>query len=253
MKVVQLMKIDELKLLSGQPIKFYDIGYVHPFTIKDIEIIGGEEQFNLYLNTMLISKEALSNQNDSNELSDFTNFEIIFLLAIRDSEFRKIFLDALSFVFKEDITINDYGIFVGDISRAKVINNDNYDEFAHIIKIQNCLEKQEKDDEEDNPSNDKAKELLEKRRKARQKINEIKNKDSDIDGEPLTLSDLVSILAANGNGINIFNVWDLSFYAFNDQFNRMKMLEDYQINIQSLLAGANADDIKMKHWMSKIS
>jgi hypothetical protein len=32
----------------------------------------------------------------------------------------------------------------------------------------------------------------------------------------------------------------------------MKMLEDYDINIRSLLAGAKPEDIELKHWMSKI-
>ena len=93
--------------------------------------------------------------------------------------------------------------------------------------------------------------MLEKRRKARERLNKAKNNDSD--GERLTLDDLVSIVCANGNGINIFNVWDLSFYAFNDQFNRMKMFDDYQISVQSLLAGADPNEIELKHWMSKIS
>ena len=32
----------------------------------------------------------------------------------------------------------------------------------------------------------------------------------------------------------------------------MKMLDEYDINIRSLLAGAKSEDIELKHWMSKI-
>lgn len=253
------MKVDKLKLLAGDPIKFYNIGQVHPFTIGDIKDIGGEEQFNKYLNALIMSKDMLINSPDEDEdnnkqdkeIIEITNLDLIYLLNIQDVKFHDIYMEAMKFIFKEDINFTEYGICVGEIDKKHLIDYQKYDELIEIIKIQNCLEKQKNEDEY-NPSSDKARELLEKRKKLREKVNQLKNKDEESDGEPLTLDDLVSILCANGNGINVFNVWDLSFYAFNDQFNRMKMFEDFQINVHSLLAGADPNEIELKHWMSKI-
>lgn len=240
------MEIDKLKLLAGDPITLDDIGYVHPFTIRDIKDFGGESEFNSYLNVLTMGNRlatiAFGESDDINALSDF---QIIYLLCSMDINYKDVVMKALSLLFKTQVELTDYGFLVND----KIINDSNFDELIYILKVQNCLIKPS-NESEDNPANDKAKELLEKRRKARERLNRAKNNDSD--GEPLTLDDLVSILCANGNGINIFNVWDLSFYAFNDQFNRMKMFDDYQISVQSLLAGANPNEIELKHWMSKI-
>ena len=41
-------------------------------------------------------------------------------------------------------------------------------------------------------------------------------------------------------------------YQFNNQFNRMQMIEDYDINIRSLLAGADSKKIQLKHYIRPI-
>lgn len=240
------MEIDKLKLLAGDPIQFSDVGHIYPFTIRTIKDIGGEKEFNSYLNVLTMGKELIKRTfGESNELDGLSDFEIIYLFISMDINYKNIVTKALRTILKKDIIATDYGFLVED----KVINNSNFDELVHIVKVQNCLKKLSNETEE-NPANDKARELLEKRKKARERLNKLKNNESD--GEPLALDDLVSILCANGNGINIFNVWDLSFYAFNDQFNRMKMFDDYQVSVQSLLAGADPNEIELKHWMSKI-
>lgn len=246
MQIGDGMEIDKLKLLCGDPIQFSNVGYIYPLTIRNIKDIGGESEFNSYLNVLTMGKElAKSAFGETGDIEELSDFQIVYLFCSMDINYKNIITKALSTLLKDEVTITDYGFLVKD----KIINDTNYDELTYIVKVQNCLIKAS-EKLEDNPANDKAKELLEKRRKARERLNKAKNNESD--GEPLTLDDLVSILCANGNGINIFNVWDLSFYAFNDQFNRMKMFEDYQVNIQSLLAGANPDEMEFKHWMSKI-
>ena len=68
----------------------------------------------------------------------------------------------------------------------------------------------------------------------------------------LSFLDLVASLAAKGNGINPFNVWDLTYYAFNDQFKRMQAIEDYEQAIRSIEAGADPKKIKVEHWIKSI-
>ena len=226
---------------------------VYPFTVGDIKNLGGETVFNSYLGVLTVDKDRLfKNEEDSaNKPPDITNFELVYTICGTDENFRNMYLKAMSFILKENVGICNIGFYVGDLETNRIIDSKNYDELVYIVKLQNCIEKID-GGIVDNPGSEKARELLEKRKKLRERLNKAKNKDSDGDGEPLTLADLVSILCANGNGINLFNVWDLSFYAFNDQFNRMKMFEDYQVNVQSILAGANPDEIELKHWMSKI-
>lgn len=254
----------ELSLLASDSIPFYNIGNIHPFTIGDIKNMGGETVFNSYIGALTISKDKFNTNVDGDDQKqelNMSDFELAYTLCLTDmklnvdnkeSYFKDIYLKAMSLIFKEEINMCDIGFYVGDINQNRIIDSSNYDELINIVKLQNCLVKMGNTLLEENPSSDKARELLEKRRRAREKLNKIKNKDNEGSGEPLTLSDLVSILCANGNGVTIFNVWDLSFYAFNDQFNRMKMFDDYQVNIRSILAGADPKEVELKHWMSKI-
>lgn len=237
--------IDELVLLKGKPI-LSSVGEIYQPTIDDITYIG-EKKYNKHLGVISISKDLLIGK-ENDELQNINNYDIIRQLCLEDRSFYGRFVESIEFFIKQKIEISTSGFVVGD-NDVNVINANNYDEIIYIIKLQNCMVKLQQYSE--NPSSHRAKELLEKRKKAREKIAKIKNKGED-DGEPLTMADLVSILCANGNGINHDNVWRMPIYMFNNQFNRMRMLENYDINIRSLLAGAKSEDIELEHWMSKI-
>ena len=188
---------------------------------------------------------------------EINNFEVVCQFCFHNidigegNNFKELFLEAMKLFLRNEVNfIADeqfIGFIVGDVENYNIITYTNYDQIIEVIKQQNCLVKNEEDD--CNPADEKARELLEKRKKARQLLARAKNNDDDT---PLTLADLVSILIANGNGVTPFNVWDMNFYLFNNQFSRMKMLEEFNINIRSLLAGADPKNIDMQHWMSKI-
>ena len=50
----------------------------------------------------------------------------------------------------------------------------------------------------------------------------------------------------------MLNVWDLTYYAFNDQFKRMQMKEEYENTYKSLLAGADPKKVKIRYWIDTI-
>jgi hypothetical protein len=137
-----------------------------------------------------------------------------------------------------------------EIKKDKIsVIEKNYEYIQQIIRQQNCL-LTKTEQEEYKPANEHAKRIIEKLKKSKEQIKKIKQKENE--AESLTLFDLISILAAHGNGINAFNVWDLNMFAFNNQFNRMKMFEEYNVNIQALIHGADSNKIEYTHWMSKI-
>jgi SepF-like predicted cell division protein (DUF552 family) len=236
----------QLKLHSNLPILIDDVGRLHSLTLRDIAEIG-LHKYNQYLSALCFDLNDLQTQIED---EDITVFDVIALNSLHDEQFKKIVTEALSLMFKEVVTFSEnYGIFfVGEKNECRIISSINYEYIKDLIKIQNGLKSIDGEDEY-NPKDAKAKEIIEKLKHAKQKI---KKQRLDDDEEPLNLFDLISILCANGNGINIFNVYDLNMFQFNDQFNRMKMLDEYKINIQSLLAGADSDKIELRHWMSKI-
>ena len=49
------------------------------------------------------------------------------------------------------------------------------------------------------------------------------------------------------------NVWDLTYYAFQDQLKRMSWREEFDINTRASLAGAGLDKNKLSHWIKTMS
>ena len=239
------MAIDELQLMRGRGIKVGDF-LIKPLSIGEIEELTESKYFQ-YISMLGITKESFQIDDESVSL-----FDLVFVVCTKEEDFRILFLKSMSHFLREEVSMyidDDYFFYTENEEECKIINETNFESIIEVVKLQNCLTKKT-DEDEDNPADEKTRQILERQKRARALL--AKAKKGDDDGEPLTLSDLVSILSSNGNGVTPFNVWDMNFYWFNNQFNRMKMLDEYDINIRSLLAGAKAEDIDLKHWMGKI-
>ena len=118
--------------------------------------------------------------------------------------------------------------------------------FQSIVKERNGISKLNEDI--DNPANAKAAALLARKKALKKKLD--KAKDQDTSG--ITLADLISILAS-GMKLPIPVICQYDMYQFNDQFNRLRIFKDYDVNVQALLAGADSNSIHLQHWMSKIN
>ena len=67
------------------------------------------------------------------------------------------------------------------------------------------------------------------------------------------MADLISIFA-EAEHMPLQDVYEkYDIYQFNNQFNRLKIMDDFHVNIQALLAGAKDSDFKIQHWLSKIN
>lgn len=237
-----------LKLLHGSPIEIENVGYLYPAKLSDIEKIT-IEKYNTYLNILCIDKEDIKKILHLKE--DFEIFEFIYINCLQSEEYLNIVIEALEFFFKETVSFDLYKFYLGNIEEKRFIIKENFEEIRDFVKKMNCLKsKREEEDDGYRPVNEKARKILEKIRKDRETRKQIKRKENQ--GESLDLFNLISILSAYGNGINIFNVWDLTFFQFDNQFNRLRILKDYELNIQILLNTTEPSKVKFQHWLSKI-
>lgn len=249
---LKAIKIDDLMLLHGKPILIPETSInVYPIKLKEISQIGSDKFFFLLgllcMNPTLVDKEFLKDSNfEENEkiLLYFITF------AKQDIKFQLDFCQAISFFTKEKVSFNtEEAYFFVEQEGAKeeqIITVSVLEALQYIVSRQNFLSVDKK--EEFKPANDKAAEIIAKRKSGRAKVNELKTK--NLEGP--NFSDLVSSLAAKGNGLNIFNIWNLNYYAFNDQLKRMGMIEEYDVGIQSLMAGADSKKVKLKYWIRNI-
>ena len=154
--------------------------------------------------------------------------------------------------FKRKVSFHEkYGFIIGENDEdIKVLNDRNYDEFRLILKERNCLIDLDETEDVDNPANEMARKLLEKQKMLREKVRRAKQARGDDEG--LTMADLISIFA-EAEHMPLQDVYDnYDVYQFNNQFNRLKIMDDFHVNIQALLAGAKSDEVKLQHWLSKI-
>lgn len=221
---------------------------VYPATLRQIAE-AGVKNFYSYLNIFTLNKEDVDEYfKEQNIEMDITPFQFLLSISKADSQYYNMAKKAFQFFLHEDITIleTNEAIVLGDISENRIIDEKCFEVIKTVVEKQHVLDTESSSAKMDNPSDAKAAQIIKKLKEGR-KMREKAKGNSD-----LTFSDLVASLAAKGNGLNILNVWDLTYYAFNDQFKRMQMIESYQSSHQSLLAGADPKKVKLEYWIDTI-
>ena len=244
----------ELRFLEGRPIIIEPNLEVHKVSFSEINNEElGYSKYNQVINMLCLNEDKIKPYvNIDDARIDVYSFIVISAyqsLANKKDEDESTLMDdiilVLQYIFKAEVVFDmEYACFF--VGEDGVLSQENFQEFQSIIKKRNCLENIEEDRE--NPDNEMARRLLEKRRKTREKLEKAKQKDGDDEG--LTIADLISIFA-EAEQMYIEDVLS-DVYQFNNQFSRMKIFKDYEVNIQALLTGAKSEDIDLQHWLSKI-
>ena len=245
-----------LKFLSGVPVIYDDICIVKSPFLKDIAS-EGLERFYQYLSFMTIKKPSMENEEIKQLLSPLTDFEYLVLLAQMEAENHNIISAAFQFFTGDKPTFlaQPTSIILGDPVEKRILTNDNFTGFSELVAL-SCAMRDPKEDtiqflESDSP---RVRALKEKMLKGRRDREEAKRKAKKKNGETdIELSDLIASLAIGNNGYNMLNVWDLTYYAFQDQLKRMSWREEFDINTRASLAGAKIDKNKLSHWIKSMT
>ena len=241
----------EMKLLAAKPIEIEGTLAVHKVSFNNICDIG-YKKYNSIIGLLCTSDLQIKKYL---KLDDVDIYQYIASLAhhaalepdIDSSKFVYDILTVLKYIFKADEVKFDIEKSAFIINGVYTLNQRNYTEFAKIIKLRNCIENIEA--EADNPDSERTRNLLERRKQLREQLNKTKS-NSDVDA--LTILDLISIYAVSSH-MKLEDIFDYDIYQFNNQFNRLKIFKDYDVNIHALLAGAKKEDLDFKHWLSRIS
>lgn len=224
----------KLKLLAGVPLIVEDI-VIKPLTLYEIAEIG-YENYNSYLMNLVADVSDFKIPN-----VDLTNYDYYDILVNNmlygDENYRSFIYEALRIFLKEDYLFNCETLVFE--SKLHIIDRNKFNNIKNVLMSQNCVEKKEKL----KMANSHAEQILQKMLKGRQQIG---------GNNTINFDDLVSTLAANQTGLNIKTIWELTMFQFNNQFSRMQMIEDYDINIRQLLAGAKKEDIQLRHYINPI-
>jgi hypothetical protein len=223
---------NECRLLANLPIFAYNVPVYSP-VLRDIFDVG-EFEYSFYLQLCVL--ENLNIKVDSQNKYDV-------LINIHDKDFINMHLEALKFFTRHEFIKMEHQGDIIFVSNEIVLSRYNYDIFIDCIKLANCMS--------ETKVIKRNSELDRKIAEAKAKIKKQLNKEN-LNDDDITLKDLVSVLTAKHPSLNLLNVWDVNIYQFNDQFKRMQLIENYDIGIRSLLAGAKKEDVKLEHYIKKI-
>jgi hypothetical protein len=136
-----------------------------------------------------------------------------------------------------------------------MLTKENFTGFSELVSLACAMRDPKEDTIEFLPTDSpRVRELKEKLLKGRRDREEAKKKAKKREGSSeLELSDLVGSLAIGSNTYNMSNVWDLTYYAFQDQLKRMSWREEFDINTRASLAGAKLDKSKLSHWIKSMT
>ena len=242
--------------MSGSPAIYNDICTVKSPFLRDIAA-EGLDRFYQYLSFMTIQKPTMENEEIQKLLSPLSDFEYLLLLTQMDEENYKLIRAAFQFFTDEQVTFitEPASIVFGPLNEKRILTKDSFPGFQDMVSLA-CAMRDPKEDtiqflDSDTP---RVRALKEKMLKGRRDREEAKRKAKKKSGESdLELSDLIASLAIGGSGYNMLNVWDMTYYAFQDQLKRMSWREEFDINTRASLAGAKIDKNKLSHWIKTMS
>ena len=256
---MNLTDSEVLKFLRGTPVLLDDICAVYPATVGEIIDIG-YDVFQKYLGAITATKPDNILIKGEKEFTSFlqklTNFQYILFLATMDKEIQTTLKDSFRFFCHEEIIISLEAeqIIIGPIEEQHIITEDKFYELQHLIRCMYFLEDIEDESliisQDEDP---RVKAIKEKIARDNKKREEIRRKQAALEGEAdIKLSDLIGSVTLNDCGLNIANIWNITYYAFHDQLRRMGWRDQFNINHRAALAGAKMKDGQLKHWIRSI-
>ena len=246
-----------LKFLKGSPVFIEDICAVFPATLGQI-VDEGYDEFQKYLSVLTAVKPTTQHDADKElvELMEkLTDFQYILLMSNLDPQVHQLMKRGFKFFTHEDaiFSLEPAQIIIGPLAEKHILTEDKFYDFQHLLRRMYFLEVEGEEIiiyEDDDP---RTKAIKLKMRENREKVRKAKAKKAKQSGTDMQFSDLIASIPLNNCGLNILNIWDITYYAFHDQLKRMGWRDQFDINQRAALAGAKIQKSQLKHWMRSIA
>ena len=236
----------------GLPIQFKSICKIYPPKIQDILM---EQNYPVYRKLFLMTQEDIEDEFVENKFSmvDIPDpMDYLFQLS-EDIRIKKIIIEGFEFFLHESAllladqkmivvgNLKDDLIHIKSVDELRIIKKEDYFDF------QNALRRAigEKEAEPYNPNENPKIKYFKAKARLRDRI---KAKSKDL----LTLGSTLASICCMGIGITPLNVGELSQAAISVIMRTYQEKNKYDIDIQSLLAGADSKKIKPQFWIRNI-
>ena len=248
---------ETLKFMKGSPIILDDICAIHSVKLGEIVDIG-YDKFQQYLSILTTEKplpETGTDQEMKELLEQITDFQYLLMLATMDLKINETLKSAFRFFTHENVifSLDPPQIIIGQGDVQHNLTEESFYDFQRILRRMYFMETE--GDEiiiyDDDPL--PTKRLKMQMRANREKVRRAKAAKARQEGSDLKFSDLIGSMTINDCGLNMVNIWDITYYAFHDQLKRMGWRDQFNINQKAALAGAKLKKSELKHWMRSIA
>lgn len=236
--------IDAFTLISGSNIDWNGLVTVYQPRLKDIRDVG-YENYQTYLNIMLLSKSHLLSTMGIQDPRIADAIDLYALLG-EDPLSRDLIVKAFSFFLTEPLSYRNGSFFIGDLPvTAKILDQ------IKLLILELSYIKLPEQPKKPNFASKAAEELWYKLQKGKQEFEQAKAKSKSVD-ENMSLPNLISAVAAEHQGYNLLNIWDLTVYQLYDQFARINTKVQIDVYGQRWAAWGK-EDFDTSIWFKNIS
>ena len=238
------------KKIVGKDSKVIDSCYIYPPSINDSLLT---ENFSDYVSLLAISQPELEDELEGKVERVPTPLEYVLTVAYHNKDLEALIKKAFYFFTKKEVS------FIYDKKEIWFCNLEDFiqnskslEDFNNIIKLEenNYLEFQNKlrealgrkKEEPPDPDEDPRVKRIKRKARLRDKIKAKQKKG-------LTLEGSLASICCMGMGLNPLNIGDISLASINPLIETYQNKEKYQIDVDSLLAGAKASKVDLQYWM----
>lgn len=235
--------------ILGYPVEFEKICLVYPPKVKDVV---SNKEYNIYVKLLTISQEEIEDEFVKADIGLeklLTPLEYLLNNAYNNKMIFEMVQKAFMLFTHEEITIlfENKQIIIGDISKVKeieqlrILNEENYFSFQNIVRQACGMPVIEPPDLNEDPR------IKAIKAKARYR-DKIKAKH----GGGLSLNTTLASICCMGFGLNPLNIGELSYAVIPLLIQTYQEKEKYELDISSLLAGADSKKVKPKYWIRNL-
>lgn len=240
--------IDE-KVFLGYPLEFGDVCQVYPPTVNDVI---GNKDFLIYQSLFTMTQEDLDEAYAKNESVTIpTPFQYLLMNYYQDENMKKVIEDAFMKFVHEPVTIvpEIEMLLIGkseeeldpdvDLENPRLLTEENFFDFQNMIrKVMGDSPVEKSSSEEDEESLDPRVRRYKAKMREREKI--LKRKKAK---KSPTLGTLLAAICCMGIGLNPLNIGEISYACVHWLIAMEQQKEEYDIDIQALLAGADSKKV----------
>ena len=241
----------------GEPLDFKGKFKVYPPKVKEVV---GEPMFGAYYKLLTVTQEDISDEllkkkKPNEEIKIPTPFEFLLINAYHEESFLEIAQKAFEFFLHQKVNFlfEEKMIIIGDlkdvvqqiksVEELIMLTEEEYFDFQNLVREAHGDSIVKPPIPEDPNEDPRIRAIKEKARRR----DRIKAKQKPSGG--ITLHTSLVAICCMGIGITPLNIGEMSYASISELMSMMQDKEKYDIDIRSLLAGADSKKIKPKYWI----